>query len=292
MFAVLLLALLLAACSDDAATTAEDLTGVFVDSPVSGLDFSTPTVSGTTNAQGQFRYRAGEMVSFHLGAIPFGSAQGRSRMTPMHLVPGATTPGNTEVLNRLRFLQSLDEDDDPSNGINLSAAIRAWLETHSGVDFTQTTFTPDMTGSGKTLVDAPTALDHFAGEQQADFSGIVVSTYPQQGGITSEEGLQFATVAFAIEMDATTFSTESVIIDTLGPSAVQDACVNYETTCGFAYDAESKTLTITTTAQHICSDGAMITLLPAVKDATGASLPGPYSWSFSINNTFGCGGGF
>ena len=42
------------------------LTGVFVDDPVQGLRYQTATQSGTTDAQGRFRYRSGQTVSFRV----------------------------------------------------------------------------------------------------------------------------------------------------------------------------------------------------------------------------------
>jgi hypothetical protein len=47
-------------------STAQVQTGVFVDSPVQGMNYRTTTQSGTTNAQGEFGYVSGENVTFSL----------------------------------------------------------------------------------------------------------------------------------------------------------------------------------------------------------------------------------
>ena len=52
------------------------LTGRFIDSPVKGLMYQTPTRSGLTNALGEFAYLEGESVTFYLGGTQLGIALG------------------------------------------------------------------------------------------------------------------------------------------------------------------------------------------------------------------------
>ena len=59
------------------------LTGVFRASmPVEGLSFETPTHCGSTNAQGEFQYEEGEVVTFAIGRTVLGSAHAKPAMTP------------------------------------------------------------------------------------------------------------------------------------------------------------------------------------------------------------------
>lgn len=96
----------------------EILTGVFVDSPVEGLAFSTASQSGTTNSLGEFTYVSGETVTFSIGDIVFGSATAKEEVTPLDLAD--TDDVNDEaVVNRLRLLQSLDDNDNPDDGIKI-----------------------------------------------------------------------------------------------------------------------------------------------------------------------------
>ncbi|MBV1879084.1 MAG: hypothetical protein KUG79_15695 [Pseudomonadales bacterium] len=101
-------------------------TGRFVDSAVNGLHYETATQSGITNAAGEFNYFAGETVRFSLGGIELGSAIGAASLSPLTLlnvssVDAARQAGvEAELLNRLVFLQSLDRDNNPDNGIDLS----------------------------------------------------------------------------------------------------------------------------------------------------------------------------
>ncbi len=83
--------------------------GVFFDSPVQGMEYSTESLSGTTDANGQFKYLEGETVKFSLGGIQIGDAlKARPTVTVVDLVPGAADATNPKVQNIAAFLQSLD----------------------------------------------------------------------------------------------------------------------------------------------------------------------------------------
>lgn len=102
-------------CSDCHVLT--ENTGQFVDSAVTGLIYSTPALKGTTDSEGKFQYLTGETITFSIGDVIIGSGAARPVMTPVDLVPGARDETHQTVKNITRFLLSLDEDEDPSNGI-------------------------------------------------------------------------------------------------------------------------------------------------------------------------------
>lgn len=93
--------------------------GRFIDSPVAGLRYRTETRSGTTNANGEFTYLAGETVVFGLGDLEFPAVTAAQILTPLELA-GVTDINDTGVVNMARLLQSLDMDCDPDNGITIS----------------------------------------------------------------------------------------------------------------------------------------------------------------------------
>lgn len=99
-------------------------TGVFVDSPVANVSYTTKTLSGLTNASGEFSYRDGEEVTFSIGALRFPSATAAPVVTPMTLA-GTTDTTNPMAINIARLLMSLDEDGDPTNGIQVPAGAAA-----------------------------------------------------------------------------------------------------------------------------------------------------------------------
>ena len=140
-FAVIMLSLpgLFQSCSGQGGDTRppqknETLQGVFSDSQVEGITFETAKISGITDKNGVFFYHAGEEVSFSLAGVLLGKTQGKQMVSPVDLVKGAIDETNLIVTNISRFLLTLDQDCDPSNGIAISASIRDAI-TGKTVDF-------------------------------------------------------------------------------------------------------------------------------------------------------------
>ncbi|WP_372879731.1 PKD domain-containing protein, partial [Spongiibacter marinus] len=128
--------------------------GRLIDSPVKGAGFvSSSSLSGLTNVNGVFSYRQGDAVSFRLGGLSLGSAQGAAIITLLDLVDGARAAANSgsstdEVLNDFpaivnlaRLLQSLDVDGDSGNGIQIPSEAAQKVSSYvNSIDFTD----PDM----------------------------------------------------------------------------------------------------------------------------------------------------
>jgi hypothetical protein len=108
--------------------------GIFMDSAVEGLTFTTETLRGETDSQGRFSYESGETVTFSLGGIVLGTSPAKSVITTLDLVTGAQDEMNPIVTNITRFLITLDEDNNPENGIVLSPELRTALADAS-IDF-------------------------------------------------------------------------------------------------------------------------------------------------------------
>lgn len=103
-------------------------TGVLLDSAVSGVSYSgTMGSNGTTGNDGTFKYFPGEKVTFKIGALTLGSANGQAVLTPVDL---SATPGvlGDHAKRVLRALQTLDSDDIPDNGISITPAMRAAIK--------------------------------------------------------------------------------------------------------------------------------------------------------------------
>jgi len=93
-------------------------TGVFLDSAVQGLHYQTQTLQGETNALGQFQYHEGEVIHFFIDDILIGTSRAKDIITPADFI---TPDSHKDTLsNLLRFIQTLDADDEPENGIQLS----------------------------------------------------------------------------------------------------------------------------------------------------------------------------
>jgi hypothetical protein len=101
--------------------------GVFVDSPVEGLDYFTETHVGITDVEGRFVCFEGEMITFMIGDVVLGQCLASDIITPMDFLNEPQQPYDIThpiVTNMCRFLQSLDSDGDPDNGITISPEVR------------------------------------------------------------------------------------------------------------------------------------------------------------------------
>jgi hypothetical protein len=109
-----------------------DSQGVFIDSAVAGLDYTTASTEGVTDAAGVFYFDQGEAVSFAIGRLRIGSADAASLLSPLDLVPANAGTGDPRVTALASLLQSLDLDGDPANGINISSAVKSLVDDALG----------------------------------------------------------------------------------------------------------------------------------------------------------------
>jgi para-nitrobenzyl esterase len=122
------------------APATSDMTGIFVDSHVAGVTYQTPTFTGSTSAIGVFQYKKGETVTFSIGGLVLGSAAGQNVITPLNIVPGALDAKDRRINNICVLLQTLDQDGDLNNGIQISPATAAIVANYTGlINFDQTT---------------------------------------------------------------------------------------------------------------------------------------------------------
>ena len=188
---IISLFLLLSACSsggggggnspDNNATQS----GVFIDSPVEGLSYASATLNGTTDADGTFSYETNETVTFSIGDITLGSTSGAAVITPVDMVNGATSETDPVVTNIARFLQTLDDDGNPDNGIMISNTVSN-LAAGKNIDFMLSTsdfenngnvqtviadLTASTSAGARTLVTATQAQTHLNGSLIALLSG-------------------------------------------------------------------------------------------------------------------------
>jgi len=143
------------------------MTGVFIDSPVSGLNYQTETRTGITNAAGEYQYLLNQSVTFSIGDIRLGTTTAGTVVTPLLLVDGALDTSDPRVLNIVRLLMTLDIDDNPDNGIEISSLARN-ASTGLTFDFSSNTFEQDVQpfldaarGIGTQLVSSSDAQAHF-----------------------------------------------------------------------------------------------------------------------------------
>ncbi|WP_116368530.1 hypothetical protein [Parahaliea mediterranea] len=151
MPALCALALALCACSDGGSHAERDnnppagetalLTGHITPMPVAGLAYTSDSHSGTTDSSGTFQYQSGETLTFRLGDTTLGQATGAGELSLLDITGaqelsdvrqiqtalGDANHPYSAAANLIRLLQSLDADNDPSNGIVIDEQTRTGL---------------------------------------------------------------------------------------------------------------------------------------------------------------------
>jgi len=100
---------------DDSSTSSSTQTGTFVDAPVAGLHYITATQDGYTDANGSFKYVAGETVEFKLGTLSLGKGTAGALVTPYTIADNNDTATNIALL-----LQNCDANRSNSDVLDLS----------------------------------------------------------------------------------------------------------------------------------------------------------------------------
>lgn len=104
--------------------------GLFRDSNVAGLEYRSGETTGVTPLEdnltltGEFTYEVNAGITFFLGGVTLGTTAGQALITPVHLVANGSNTSNIEVQNIARFLQMLDNNGNPDDGIVISEAVR------------------------------------------------------------------------------------------------------------------------------------------------------------------------
>ncbi|MCF1439098.1 MAG: hypothetical protein LPD71_10235 [Shewanella sp.] len=224
----------------------QTLTGVFLDSPVEGLGFSTASQSGFTNPDGEFTYLAGETINFRLGGIVFPEVTASAEITPLTLF-ATDYPATTEVVNTLRLLQSLDSDGVAAGGITISAETTQALAGMT-LDLSSEEFDAPLEDvmitagmDADAMVSADAALTHFddtmnPGYDLQDLNGNWLSFefLTPRFGYNREDSFDYRLAKWAINdgtltvdeqrIDGTRFETEeyAIVIDETGRITTND----------------------------------------------------------------------
>lgn len=150
-------AALLTACGGDSPS----LVGVFVDAPVEGVAYRMSTgEAGLTDSAGRFYYRAGATATFTVDGVTLPPVAAKAEVTPLDMV-GATTPDDPRAVALARFLQTLDADGNPDNGIRVDRT-RLAAGAAAPATWTEDTNVGALFQAGVTVRDATQARRHMA----------------------------------------------------------------------------------------------------------------------------------
>ncbi len=139
--------LLLSGCGGSGGSTdAVTYSGIFVDSPVDGLEYrGTLGSQGVTKDGGRFVFKNGEVLSFSAGNVILGEAKVSSDdavVTPRKIVEykyGRSVDLNdSRVVAIARFLMAADVDNDPGNDIHIDDYTLSKLEQKPSIRLDET----------------------------------------------------------------------------------------------------------------------------------------------------------
>ncbi len=141
-------------------------TAYLVDSGVRGMSYSSASYSGITDSNGGFNFAPGEVTTFSFHGLQFGSvttANDSSIITPLDLF-NTTDVNDQRVINTLVFLQSLDNDQNPANGISLPESLST-IAGLDGLDLSSPDFQSGLLALNipvvSSLLSEMDALNHF-----------------------------------------------------------------------------------------------------------------------------------
>lgn len=164
--------LIIVSCGGDSSDEDSDtsvLTGKFLDSAVNNIDYKTQTKQGKTNANGEFEYLRNERITFSIGDLEFPTITANKIITPLNLAKSSSTT-DPAVINIIRLLQSLDKNNNPEGGIEITETAK---QSAAPVNFFQDTSTFETEAalinlvsnggqdSNNGLVDINTAVSHL-----------------------------------------------------------------------------------------------------------------------------------
>ncbi len=184
--------------------------------------------TGTTTADGQITCTEGESIIFSIGSIILGTVECSDNIT-IEDIAGVDNPTDDEAVQLTLLLLSLDNDNDPNNGINIVDTATDYTGTTT-LDLTDPTAVADLIQEidpGTPVIPTTEVDDIIEESEQTQNSPTVISniwdtpieglTYSTpSGGIqtTGESGL-----IFCVEGETITFSIGALELATVTCSA-------------------------------------------------------------------------
>ena len=177
-----MLILFFSGCSEskNGSLSDKNITGILIDSIVSGVEYSCPSFNNVTSIEGYFSCPVNSSVTFSIGGVTLGNlilnaGEDLQYITPAKLY-GLSNYNITDirVLNFIQFIQSLDNDNNTTNGINITSSIRESLAGSSlnisNKDTTQNDLNTTLNSIGKNLISQNIALEHYINTLQNDLN--------------------------------------------------------------------------------------------------------------------------
>jgi surface protein len=148
---------------------AEDLQAQLIDSAIQGVSYTTNSKSGVTDENGYFTYAPTDTnITFKVGSLTLADFNLSNLNSDKKLLPtdivgvNRNDTTNANVNKFLRVVQSLDNDNNPSNGILIDDNTKNLLTTSKKVfDSNISELKSMIENTGKKFVLEKSARDHF-----------------------------------------------------------------------------------------------------------------------------------
>lgn len=120
-------------------TSSTNLTGQFVDAAVANISYRTSPsgLTGRTNANGFFNYQSGDYIIFSVRGKDLPTVPAISKVTIGSFDNLSTTDDPDLGVNIATFLQTLDQDNDPSNGLQIPTETEETTTLATNLNFDQ-----------------------------------------------------------------------------------------------------------------------------------------------------------
>jgi aryl-phospho-beta-D-glucosidase BglC (GH1 family) len=251
--------------SEQTIAPADIKTGYFIDAPVEGLLYSTPTLSGFTNSDGMFKYRNAEGIKFYIDKLEIGQVAQiptDSKVTPQDLVGvSRDETDNVKVIKIAKLLQSFDDDGDISLSIKISPSSMPSkkLEQLSEGEFNQLFRT-----NSKVILSNESVLQHLNNSMIENFRIKAEGPSIGNSNTTLEETILEQNSTTTSEQNSTVvqtpFVSEKIIKKYTFDSTLEDWYVSYSGACtlSFDYNGSNGSLYVQNRANYY--DGAFLNI--------------------------------
>jgi hypothetical protein len=297
-------------------------TAYLVDSPIEGMEYSCDSSSEikVTGADGAFNYDSTcNVITFSIGNIAISSLDTKNINTDGKIYPAdllslertdTTTP---RLQNMLRFLQSIDSDNNPNNGITIDEATKATLKNANAIDFSKlgdadTTIVENLftdTLTDKTLISVNDAVAHYEDTLRNDLKIDVETVAPAKAiaiqPLVLRTNKDKESITINGERDAKVFidgidsgividknNTATVDLDTTGADGIK----SFNITLKDLVDNESVPLSLSINKDTIAPIKAINSSIPSFinsasvnKDSLTTTITGEDGSSVFVNGT-------
>lgn len=259
-----------------------------IDAPVDGVVYKNGDGrTYYTEGGGKFSYNGNSNVEFYVGKIKIGEiAPSSITSSNLHIqeIVGVSKENvnDAKVLKVARLLQSLDSDNDPSNGIKIEKSTTETINNHSSMqgnidDIADVDAAIRMIDPGITPVSESAAKTHL--RQQLNKYGVTPDESAPTAVMVSQNRIHVTDniiLRFSEKMKASSISRANIILRKTSNNAVVPA--------SYQYNAQTNTLVLDPTSNLDYAQSYQLQITTNVKDAADNPITSAQTLSITTNS--------